>query len=406
MQQPVHRKRPITTLPIAMPSPRQTMPSNNLPSQSSPKIHPHHHHHPQQQQRTITNSSSNNNNNFFFHRAKNTFHRFQSTACAFLFFLSLEVLWNARLSYIERINVYPDPQLYTAPKKNAAALKNQTAAAASKAATPTTFTSQSHHHPSSHGLRAIVTGLEHSGTTLTGSLLINAPCIMGAFETGYLLASSPKHIEDADPWYRWNSAITNTLDINYRLSDEDIREMKSCANFLDMYHTLRQRSYLFNQLNDESYCTTPTEMIDKTPRYVYPKYFEDVLKKTPGVPVVVTRKKFDKLAESWNRRENNLTREFYRQTFENVYRMKIKYPHRILVIEEEDLMMYPEAVMMDVFHHVGGGGGDNSNSSMEWKSEYLQMKGLLKKFRNDTRTLRQIEHWKFSPGKHSPDRKD
>ena len=174
--------------------------------------------------------------------------------------------------------------------------------------------------------------------------------------------------------------------------------MKTSTNFLDMYHILRHRSYLFNELIEDDHCTSPSEMIDKTPRYVYPKYFESVLKKTPGVPVIVTRKNFDKLQESWKRRENNLTRSFYQQTFENVYKMKIKYPHRILVIDEEDLMTYPEAIMMDVFHHVG--------EDMIWKTEYLQMKGLLKKFRNDTKTMKQIEHWKFSPGKHSPDRTD
>ena len=371
MQQPVHRKRPIISI---MPSPRQATPSSSaiLPFQSSSKIHP----------------STNNNN--LFHRAKNSCHRFHSTACAFLFFVSFEVLWNARQSYIERINVYPDPKLYTSPKKNIHSDNQTVASAATLAATTSTS------NPSLHGLRAIVTGLEHSGTTLTGTLLINAPCIMGAFETGYLIASTPKHIEDADPWYRWNSASTHTIDINYRLTAEDMDLMKTSTNFLDMYQILRQRSYLFNELNDEPYCNSPTEMIDKTPRYVYPKYLESVLKKTPGVPVIVTRKKFDKLAESWNRRETNLTASFYQQTFENVYKMKLKYPHRILLIDEEDLMTYPDAVMMDVFHHVG----------LEWKTEYLQMTGLLKKFRNDTETMKRIEHWKFSKGKHSPDRTD
>jgi len=58
------------------------------------------------------------------------------------------------------------------------------------------------------------------------------------------------------------------------------------------------------------------------------------------------------------------------------------------------LMAHPRAVMMDVFHHVG----------LEWNSDFLQMKGLLKKFSNDTKMLERIKRWKFSPGKHSPDR--
>ena len=75
-------------------------------------------------------------------------------------------------------------------------------------------------------------------------------------------------------------------------------------------------------------------MIDKTPRYVYPQYFEQILDKTPGIPV------------------------------------------------EEDLMKHPDAVMTDVFHHVG----------LDWKTEYLQMEGLLKTFSNDTATAKWIKH--------------
>lgn len=305
-------------------------------------------------------------------------HKFLSAACActFLFFASLDVMRNTRL-YIAIINgVYPDPKIYTAPKPGA-----------SSNSTPP--------HPSSlHGLRAIVTGLEHSGTTLIGLLLINTPCIMGAYETGYLVASSPKHIEEAIPWYGWNAAGAKIKDIGYRLTKENMDIMRKTANFLDMYKILRQRSYLFNELNEEEYCTKPTEMIDKTPRYATPQYFEGVLKKTPGVPVIVARKKFDKLAESWRKRGSILTQEFYDETYENVHKMKLKYPNRILVIDEEDLMAHPRAVMIDVFHHVG----------LEWNSDFLQMKGLLKKFSNDTKMLEQIERWKFSPGKHSPDR--
>jgi hypothetical protein len=51
------------------------------------------------------------------------------------------------------------------------------------------------------GLVAIVTGLEHSGTTLMGRLLNNAPCVIGAYETGFLLAETPRDIDGVHPWY-------------------------------------------------------------------------------------------------------------------------------------------------------------------------------------------------------------
>ena len=102
--------------------------------------------------------------------------------------------------------------------------------------------------PSHHGLRAIVTGLEHSGTTLVTYLLYNAPCVIGAFETGYLLAGEPKLIENIQPWYRWNLASTNTLDLNYRLTLEDVDAMKKADNFLDIctVFSVKDRTFLTN----------------------------------------------------------------------------------------------------------------------------------------------------------------
>ena len=245
-----------------------------------------------------------------------------------------------------------------------------------------------------HGLRAIVTGLEHSGTTLTGSILYNIPCVIGAFETGYLIAESPKEIETVHPWFLWNMKKSNRTNFNYRLVDEDVEAMKNVTDFMQMYDILRQRSYLFNNLNDEEYCETPYQMVDKTPRYIYPAYFEQVLEKTPGVPVIVTKKNFNKLKESWDARKGNLTQQFYDEVFDNVWKMKMKYKGRILIIHEEDVMEHPEATMQDVFNHIG----------IEFKTEYLQMTGLLKKFSNDAETCKRIEHLKFQAGKHSADR--
>lgn len=246
----------------------------------------------------------------------------------------------------------------------------------------------------SHGLRAIVTGLEHSGTTLTGSALFNAPCVIGAFETGYLIAGTPDVIDKVNPWFRWNMAKTNVPDINYRLKDEDVQTMKKAKDFMEMYDILRHRSYLFNNLTDEEYCDKPYQMIDKTPRYVYPPYFESVLQKTPGVPVVVLQKNFPKLKESWDARNDTLTQQFYNQVYDNVRKMESKYKGRILIIHSEDLMAHPEATMQDIFEHVG----------LEFQAEYLQMEGLLKKFSNDDRTSKSIEQMKFKAGKHSRDR--
>jgi hypothetical protein len=240
------------------------------------------------------------------------------------------------------------------------------------------------------GLHAIVTGLEHSCTTLISKLLFNAPCVIGAFETGYLLAPSPKEITKVQPWYDWHKKNESTTDY-YDLTPEDLFAMENAPNFQTMYDILRERSYLFNDLIDEEYCEKPYQLIDKTPRYIDKENFERVLVNTPGVPVIVAQKGFHKLAESWAKRNGTLTRQEYDTTIENVLLMRKKYPHRILIVQEETLMKHPNAVMEVIFRHVG----------LEWKSEYLQMKGLLRKVSNDSTLTKWVEQYKFIAGKHS-----
>ena len=90
-------------------------------------------------------------------------------------------------------------------------------------------------------------------------------------------------------------------------------------------------------------------MVDKTPLYVNKLHFESVLGKTPNVPVIVTQKRYEKLGESWSKRNDTITPRMYNETFNNVWLMKKKFPNRILIIQEEDLMTYPERIMLDVF---------------------------------------------------------
>ena len=61
------------------------------------------------------------------------------------------------------------------------------------------------------------------------------------------------------------------------------------------------------------------------------------------------------------RRNSTLTEQVYNQTYDNVYQMKEKFPDRILLVQEEELMKDPSVVMQNVFKHVG----------LEWKDDYL-----------------------------------
>jgi len=159
-----------------------------------------------------------------------------------------------------------------------------------------------------------------------------------------------------------------------------------------MYDILRSRSHLFNDVIDEEYCSKPYQMVDKTPRYVYPKYFEDIVAKTPNVPVIVLVKLFEKQKESWARRGNVLTKEFYDEVFQNVEYVQQKYPNRIMLVQYDELMADPNTVMNTVFEFIG----------LEWHSDYLTMTGVKKKFiKYPPRVQEYIANWEFVADSHT-----
>jgi len=249
--------------------------------------------------------------------------------------------------------------------------------------------------PIKENLRVIITGMEHSGTTITGRLIMNAPCLIGATETGYLLAKTPKKIHSVLPWYNWN--IDNGNDsgndrkrMMYLLKEDDYRDMSAAENFSEMYKILRNRSHLFNDLNDfyddGRECEKPTQIVDKTPRYVWPEHFENILIKTPGVPVIVVKKPFKDM-------RTKQTKEFYDEVYNNVDKMKKRYPNRIIILNYDEFINDPETIMECIFEFVG----------LTWKSEYLKMSRLKKKFSAFPDVVKQIGDWEFVPGGHSPE---
>jgi len=225
------------------------------------------------------------------------------------------------------------------------------------------------HHGFS-ALRAIVTGIAHSGTTLISKLLFNAPCVIGAFETGFLLAETPRDIREVLPWIKWHTDMKRKE--MYMLKLEDIDTLAAARNFPEMLDTLRNISHLFNNLTDEPWCDKPYQMIDKTPMYIQERYFERILRETDRahVPIVVVKKPYESLKKSWAKRKALLERQYYNMTYNNVERMISKYPNRIMVVNRDDLVLNVESVMQEVFEFVG----------LEWRSDYLKMTNLKKKF--------------------------
>jgi len=236
-------------------------------------------------------------------------------------------------------------------------------------------------------LRAIVTGMEHTGTTFISMLLFNAPCVIGAGETGFLLAKTPRDIR-ISPWIEWHMNMANK-DM-YMLTPEDVDTLAAARNFPEMLDTLRNISHLFNSITDEPWCDKPYQMIDKTPAYSRKHHFERILKEThlAHVPIVVVKKPYKSLKKSWAR-ENHTLRS-YNMTYNNVQRMIRKYPNRIMVVNTEDLVLNVESVMQEVFEFIG----------LEWRSDYLKMTNLKKKFAiYGKRMIDYITTWEWKRGR-------
>ncbi len=241
-------------------------------------------------------------------------------------------------------------------------------------------------------LRVIITGMEHSGTTITGRIVTNAPCIMGATETGFLLADSPRDISNVNPWFDWNIDDGNDREkkrMMYLLKPDDVKLMERARDFAEMYNILRHKSHLFNDLNekydDGRECGKPSQVVDKTPRYVHPRFFQKIIKKTPGVPIIVVKKPYEKM-------RTRKTKEYYNLVYDNVNDLKKKFPKRIFMIHYDELMEDPNKVMEGAFEFLG----------LPWKQDYLKMTGLKQKFSNYPNVVEQIANWEFQADKHSP----
>jgi len=98
-------------------------------------------------------------------------------------------------------------------------------------------------------LRAIVTGLEHTGTTVLSMMLFNAPCVIGAWETGFLLANTPGDIRKVLPWLRWHMNMERKY--MFMLKPSDVDALEKARDFPEMLDALRNRSHIFNNLIDE-----------------------------------------------------------------------------------------------------------------------------------------------------------
>jgi len=210
-------------------------------------------------------------------------------------------------------------------------------------------------------LFVIVTGYEHSGTTMLAQLIRSAPGLFGGFECGLLLNDTQLLQDRHIPFYDWLlSDMRNDLwGLNYESRDLVVHGARCAA---ERFSRLRQYSPLFHYYPNQN-----SMIVDKTPAYLSYDLL-DIMDRSPGVPVIVTMRTKEKLYQSYKGRgysdkyiETKMTR-----IEKNLEAAMSKYPERIYLADTTNWTKKPNMVLQGVFDFLG----------LEWRSEYLTMEAL------------------------------
>jgi len=219
-----------------------------------------------------------------------------------------------------------------------------------------------HDFRNASGLFGIVTGAEHSGTTIVSQLIMSAPNVYGGVECGMLLASKPSKFKRTTPWYRW--MLKPASDRMWGLNEDQRDSLIKSKCHAEMYTRLRKHSGLFSHPpNDHSL------ILDKTPRYVFD--LVTIMDRTPGVPVVVTQKNHaDQVKSLRKRRHNPRKAEQIAVLAELGLRTaQEKFPDRLHIVNMTAFYLDTHVVMGDLFRFLG----------LNWQPEYLTMDALNSK---------------------------
>jgi hypothetical protein len=178
-----------------------------------------------------------------------------------------------------------------------------------------------------HPLGVLVTGIEHSGTTLLSLLLGRHPQLCGGFECGLLLADSPKDFAKLEPWHQW---MMDPIEIgHWGIPKSAMHEITESADWAGAYQKIIEHSPLFGRPDQR--------VIDKSPRYRL--NLSEILDKVPEeIRCLVIEKTLENLWLSFRKRtdfEDYAGRcRLYRATRR---RALAKHGDRIRIIRYENL---------------------------------------------------------------------
>jgi len=194
-------------------------------------------------------------------------------------------------------------------------------------------------------VRVVVTGMEHSGTTLLSLLLKQDPRLDAGFECGFLLADSPRDFTNIHPWYEWMQEPVSKH--QWGVSVEHMASICASRTWEEAYRKLLHYSPVFDH-------TRPQQICDKTPRYL--SCLDSVLDKLPDfVPCLIIEKDVESLWRSHKRRNSSL--EDFRRNFEKynngLRRGLQRHRGRIHRVGYEALCNDPHNRLREIFTIIG-----------------------------------------------------
>lgn len=210
-------------------------------------------------------------------------------------------------------------------------------------------------------LSVIVTGYQHSGTTMLAQLIKSDPSLFGGFECGLLLDKNLLLNNTELPFYDWLIWETRNdmWGLNMKSRDLVVNDARCDA---EMYARLHHYSPLFHYSPNNN-----SRILDKTPHYLDLGLVK-AMDRSPGVPVVIATRTEEKITASYKKRgysDERIKRKL-RRNKKSIEEATLKYPGRIYLADTTLWEVKPNEVMEGVFSFLG----------LEWRPEYLSMNAL------------------------------
>jgi hypothetical protein len=190
-----------------------------------------------------------------------------------------------------------------------------------------------------NGVCAIVTGMEHSGTTYLNRVINSHSQIASPFECGILLGNL-HNFQEILPFSTWLSNGGHHCGLPETVLD-------------DISGLSYESAYQYIQKNKGTNATcmddfrSSTYFVDKTPRYIY--FFEEIYTKIEHlhIPIFIVLKPFDQIYKSWCVNRKVAGANFspkIKQVIDSLHFIESSKPHNVFIIDYNDMIDFEKEV--------------------------------------------------------------